>query len=84
MQFMSELFKFYQIEWEFVPISAESMSYASSSVTNCVHEVAINRTDMCWYDSWLTEARLKLSTMIPLFDDTMRVMVSAAVMVKEP
>ena len=37
-------------------ISAESLAanYGdASAITACVHEVAINRTDMCWFDSWL-------------------------------
>jgi len=39
-----------------VEISAESLAahYGdTSAITACVHEVAINRTDMCWFDSWL-------------------------------
>jgi len=45
-----------RIGWEFVEISAESLAahYGdTSAITACVHEVAINRTDMCWFDSWL-------------------------------
>jgi len=78
VKFMVDLFTFYGIEWQFVPISAESMSYSASAVTNCIHEVAINRTDMCWFDSWLTEPRLQLTTMVALFEDTFKVMVRKA------
>jgi len=78
VHFMSELMAYYGIGWEFVEISAESLAahYGdTSAITACVHEVAINRTDMCWFDSWLLDYRLELTTLIPLFDDTMKVMV---------
>mmetsp|Transcript_35815 Transcript_35815/g.83845 ORF Transcript_35815/g.83845 Transcript_35815/m.83845 type:complete len:236 (-) Transcript_35815:1686-2393(-) len=75
VQFMSDIFAFYNIQWEFKPISAESNAYSASGVTNCIHEVALNRTDMCWFDSWLTEPRLEMTTMIALFEDNFKVMV---------
>jgi hypothetical protein len=54
---MADLFQHHSIEWEYVPLSNDSNAYSTSEVTNCIHEVAINRTDMCWFDSWLLGER---------------------------
>lgn len=75
VHFMADLLEFHGIQWEFMPMSSESNNYSVSTVTNCLHEVAINRTDMCWFDSWLTDGRLSMTTMIGLFEDTFMVMV---------
>ena len=72
--FMKDLFDYYGIEWEFTPVSAESLNTSFDWATQCGHDVALNRTDMCWTDSWLVEVRLNMTTFIPLWFDDMKVM----------
>jgi hypothetical protein len=47
--------------WEVHPVSADSSARYSSSYTACVHEVALNRTDMCIGNFWMTESRMLLA-----------------------
>ena len=74
VHFMNDLFAFYGIEWIVTPISEESEQYADRW-TNCIHEVAINRTDMCWSDFWMTESRLFLSNMMIMYPVDFKIMV---------
>ena len=47
--------------WEVRPISDNSLKRYSSSYTACVHEVALNETDMCIGAFWTTSERLLLT-----------------------
>ena len=72
---MNDLFAFYGIQWVFTPISVESENYSTSEWTNCIHEVAINRTDICWSDFWMTEPRLFMANMLTIYPVDFKIMV---------
>jgi len=67
----------YGLNWTVVPISNESRaSHPNSSFTACVHEVALNGTDLCVGNFWQTPARLLISTFTSQQDaDRFRVVV---------
>mmetsp|Transcript_24971 Transcript_24971/g.37357 ORF Transcript_24971/g.37357 Transcript_24971/m.37357 type:complete len:603 (+) Transcript_24971:222-2030(+) len=55
------LAKLHNFTWEVKPISNNSLGRYSSSYTACVHEVALNETDMCIGAFWTTSERLLLT-----------------------
>ena len=58
VEFMHDIWSHYNIQLEVVPVSTSSMQYSpGSSFTACVHEVALNNTDLCIGNFWETVVR---------------------------
>ena len=61
-RYVSRLLQEYNIAWEEVPISASSLAFSPhSSGTACVHDVALNNTDICVASTWVFEYRSRLA-----------------------
>ncbi len=57
--------------WVEKPISPSSRARFNSSFTACVHDVALNETDLCIGNFWMTAQRLHLATFTtPIYDDS--------------
>ena len=64
VEFMNRLAKEYGFRFVAQEVSSTSKAmFASSSFTACVHDVAINHTDLCIGNFWLTSERRGLTTM---------------------
>jgi hypothetical protein len=61
-RFVSRVLQKYSIAWEEVPISASSRAFSPlSSFTACIHDVALNNTDICAASTWVFESRARLA-----------------------
>ena len=61
-RYVSRLLQTYSIAWEEVPISASSRAFSpDSSFTACIHDVALNNTDICAASTWVFESRARLA-----------------------
>mmetsp|Transcript_11405 Transcript_11405/g.22003 ORF Transcript_11405/g.22003 Transcript_11405/m.22003 type:complete len:555 (+) Transcript_11405:91-1755(+) len=61
-QFMFRVFDAHNVTFQEVPISNESRRiFPNSNCSACVHEVALNGTDICMTPMWETTQRLKLN-----------------------
>ena len=61
-RFFAQLLDEVGLAWVEVNITAESRAYSpDSSFTACVHDVALNNTDLCWGSFWAFEYRRRLS-----------------------
>ena len=58
--------------WVEKPITAASRArFNSSSFTACVHDVALNETDMCIGNFWMTSQRLHMAAFsTAIYDDS--------------
>jgi hypothetical protein len=76
-RFVIDALKFYNISFTVQPQSASSRAYGDgvkSTYSGCVHEVVLNRTDLCIGEFWQTKSRLELSAFTrALFADTFHV-----------
>ena len=59
---MYSIFEALNITVIVTPVSTKSSTRYSSSYTQCVHEVALNETDLCIGAFWTTSERLLLTT----------------------
>ena len=59
---MMRIFEQLNITYTVHPVSDKSTSRYSSSYTQCVHEVALNETDLCIGAFWTTSERLLLTS----------------------
>jgi hypothetical protein len=59
VEFMRAIAAEAQFTWEIVPLSDVSRSRYSSSFTACVHQVALNETDLCIANFWCAENRIE-------------------------
>ena len=71
VSFMDIIFDNYKMNIDIIPISNSSLEqYPSSSWSACVHDVALNRTDLCIGDFWeLPERVLKTDFTVNLYQD---------------
>ena len=71
VRFYNDLLTRHRISWYEVPISAASYAFSpESSFTACVHEVALNGTDLCLAPFWVTSQRTQLASFPqPLYND---------------
>ena len=62
VRFVTDLFDRHGVPWEEVQITPESRVYSpDSSFTACVHDVALNVTDVCVGSFWAFEFRRRLA-----------------------
>ena len=62
VRFVTNLLESYGIQWVEVPITQASRAFSpSSSFTACVHDVALNNTDICAGSVWPFEYRRRLA-----------------------
>jgi hypothetical protein len=78
-QFMARMLKDGGTEWREVPISPQSRARFASSYTACVHEVAINGTDLCIGNFWVTAERTLLASFTSLLYNDHFYLVTSAV-----
>jgi len=71
----------YNIRWTEVPISQDSRDFSPmSSYTACVHDIALNRTDMCFGPFWTTEYRRRMAAFTgSLFSSRMHLVVPTSI-----
>ena len=71
VEFMNDVAAVGNFTWTHKPISNASRSRFTSSYTACVHDVALNETDICVGPFWLTPERLLMTPFtVPLFSET--------------
>lgn len=71
VRFADRLLSKYSIPWVEVDISQTSRAYSpTSSFTACVHDVALNNTDLCIGSFWASEFRRRLSDFTAAIDST--------------
>ena len=77
VRFFAQLAQDYGATWREVPISAASRTFSpQSSFTACVHELALNATDLCIGNFWPTADRQRLvSFTVPIYTDEFRLVV---------
>ena len=67
--FVDRILQKYMVEREEVPISEESRAFSpTSSFTACVHDIALNNTDLCIGSFWTLETRQRLASFTASFD----------------
>ena len=63
VRFFAAIAQEYNISWSVVPVSEESKAFSpSSSFTACVHELALNATDICVGNFWPTPSRRRIAS----------------------
>lgn len=79
VRLFAQLMLDYGMNWVEVPVSAESKAFSpKSSFTACVHEVALNGTDICVGNFWPTADRQRLASFtIPIYNDEFKLVVMA-------
>jgi len=61
--FADDVFRRHNIRWQQVPITEDSRHFSPlSSYTACVHDIALNRTDLCIGPFWTTGLRRRLAS----------------------
>jgi len=71
VRFADRLLRKYSMPWVEVAISPVSRAYSpTSSFTACVHDVALNNTDLCIGSFWAFEFRRRLSDFTATIDST--------------
>ena len=58
VEFMKSIANEVGFTWEVVPVTTASKDRFTSSFTACVHSVALNETDLCLGNFWLTGERM--------------------------
>lgn len=78
VRFWDQLANDYSITWQEVPVSAASSAFSpQSSFTACVHELALNATDLCIGNFWPTAERQRLASFsIPIYSDEFKLVVA--------
>ena len=78
VRFWDQLARDYNIAWTEHPVSDESKSFSpQSSFTACVHELALNATDICVGNFWPTANRQRLASFTtPLYYDEFKLVVA--------
>lgn len=61
LQFFANTMTAHGMQWVVAEVSPSSRNFASSSFTACVHEVALNLTDVCVGNIWPTAKRRRLA-----------------------
>jgi hypothetical protein len=80
VEFMRTVAAEAQFTWEEVPLQEASRSRYSSSFTACVHQVALNETDMCIGNFWVTPERTLLAGFTAaVYDDEFKLIVRATI-----
>ena len=60
VKFITDLLLERSVTWKEVPITGASRDYSSSSFQACIHDVALNATDLCVGSTWAFENRRRL------------------------
>ena len=81
VEFMRSIAAEARFTWQEVALRDESSSRYSSSFTACVHQVALNETDLCIANFWVTTERMLIhpSFTAEVYDDEFQLIVKAVV-----